>query len=189
VITGVVEVLEGGGECALLVDALTNKAIIQARLSHTEHSAQTFRQAIKLGEESGAVFNAGLAALAMMEELTLSDRALCRAYRLADEYLSKTQDEEVTARLRHCARRAVKQLSDPQLGQNFSLPSALRALEAKFIEEAFTRTEGRITKAASLLGITHQALHGIIKTRHTQLLSKRTPVQRRLKSIIKKTIH
>lgn len=188
VITGVVEVLEGGGGCALLVDALTNKAIIQARLSHTEHSAQTFKQAIKLGEESGAVFNAGLAAVSMIEELTLSDRTLCRAYRIADEYLSNTQDEEVMTRLRHCARRAVKQLSGPQLAKNFSLPAALRAVEAKFIEEALTRTEGRITKAARLLGISHQALHGIIKTRHTELLSKRRPVQKRLKSIIKKTI-
>lgn len=188
VITSVVEVLEGGGECALLVDALTNKAIIQARLSHTEHSAQTFKQAIKLGEESGAVFNAGLACVSMMEELRLSDRALCRAYRIADQYLSKTQDEEVMTRLRDCARRAVKQLGAPQIARNFSLPAALRVLEAKFIEEALLRTEGRITKAASLLGITHQALHGIINTRHTQLLSKRTPVQKRLKSIIKKSI-
>jgi tetratricopeptide (TPR) repeat protein len=188
VITGVVEVLEGGGECALLVDALTNKAIIQARLSHTEHSAHTFKQAIKLGEESGAVFNAGLAAVSMMEELPLSDRSLSRAYRLADEYLSKTHDEEVMTRLRHCARRAVEQLSGPQVGENFSLPAALRVLEAKFIDEALTRTEGRITRAASLLGLTHQALHGIIKTRHMQLLSKRTPVQKRLKSIIKKAI-
>ena len=66
------------------------------------------------------------------------------------------------------------------------MPSALHSIEARFIEEALTRTEGRITKAASLLGISHQALHGIIKTRHKPLLSKRTPVQKRLKSIIKR---
>lgn len=188
VIESVVEVLEGGGECALLVDALTNKAIIQARLGENEQALETFMQAIKLGEDSGAVFNAGLAAVSMMEELTLSDRATCRAYRIADDYLSNTHDEEVMTRLRDCAHRAVKQLGGPQLGKNFSLPVALRTLEAKFIEEALTRTEGRITRAASLLGLTHQALHGIIKTRHTQLLSMRTPVQRRLKSIIKKTM-
>lgn len=92
-------------------------------------------------------------------------------------------------RLRWCARLAVNQLGGPQLGKNFALPSALRAMEARLIEEASTRTEGRITKAASLLGISHQALHGIIKTRHKQLLSKRTPVQKRRKSIIKKLAH
>lgn len=93
------------------------------------------------------------------------------------------------ARLRDCARLAVTQLGGPQLGQNFSLPSALRVVEASLIEEALTSTEGRITKAASLLGISHQALHSIIETRHRQLLSKRTPVQKRRKSIIKKPAH
>jgi tetratricopeptide (TPR) repeat protein len=189
VITGVVEVLEGGGESALLVDALTNKAIIQARLSEIEQSEETFWEAIKVGEESGAVFNAGLAAVSMMEEISLPDNALSRAYRLADYYLAKTQDEEVMSRLRDCASRAVLQLGGPQLTESFSLTTALRVLEAKFIEEALARTGGRITRAARLLGLTHQALHGIIKTRHTQLSSKRTPMKKRLKSIMKKPGH
>ena len=188
-ITGVVNVLEGGGQCALLVDALTNKAIIQARRGQTDHSSRTFRQAITVGEESGAIFNAGVAAVSMMEELTLSDRSLYRAYQIADEYLSKTQDEEVMTRLRYCAHRVVKQLNGPHLEQDFSLPGVLRVLEGKFIEEALIEADGRITRAAKLLGVSHQALHGIILTRHQQLLSKRTPVQKRLKSIIKKTSH
>lgn len=43
VIIGVVEVLERGGESALLVDALTNKAIVQARLGDKTQSIQTFK--------------------------------------------------------------------------------------------------------------------------------------------------
>lgn len=186
VIVGVVEILESGGDCAFLVDALINKAIAQAKLGDNARSSQTFKYAIKVGEESGSLFNAGLAAMSMIEELALSDRGLYRAYRIADQYLSKTQDEEVMVRLRKCARLTVTQLGGPQLGKSFSLPSALRVMEARFIEEALIRTDGRITKAASLLGISHQALHGIINTRHKQLLSKRTPVQKRLKSIITK---
>lgn len=189
VITGVVDVLERAGECALLVDALTNKAIVQARLGENAHSLQTFKHAIKVGGESGAIFNAGLAAISMMEELKLSSRDMFRAYRAADEYLSKTQDEEVITRLRRCARLAVNQLGGPQLDKNFSLRSAVHFLEARYIEEALTRTDGRITKAANILGISHQALRSIIQNRHEPLLSKRTPVQKRFKSIIKKPAH
>jgi tetratricopeptide (TPR) repeat protein len=188
VIIGVVDILERGGECALLVDALTNKAIVQARLGDHVRSLQTFKHAIKVGEESGALFNAGLAALSMMEEHKVSDRGLYKAYRIADEYLSKTQDEEVFERLRKCARLAVSQLGPPELGENFSLPSVMRELEAKYIEEALARTRGKITKAAKLLGITHQGLRNIIDNRQRQLLGKRTAVRRRRKSIIKKPI-
>ena len=189
VITGVVDVLERGGEFALLVDALTNKAIVQARLGDNVHALQTFKHAIKVGGESGAIFNAGQAAISMMEELKLSGREMFRTYRAADEYLSKTQDEEVMERLRRCARLAVNQLGGPQLDKNFSLRSAMRFLEARYIEEALTRTDGKITKAASMLGISHQALRSIIQNRHKPLLSKRTPVQKRFKSIIKKPAH
>jgi tetratricopeptide (TPR) repeat protein len=185
VIIGVVDVLERGGESALLVDALTNKAIVQARLADHARSLQTFKHAIRIGEEAGALFNAGQAALSLMEEHKLSHKGVYKAYRIADQYLSKTQDEEVMERLRKCARLAVSQLGGPELGDNFSLPSVLHELEARYIEEALARGGGKITKAARILGISHQALIGIVSNRHKQLTDKRKPVQRRRKSIIK----
>lgn len=188
VITGVVDILERCGESALLVDALTNKAIVQGRLGDRTRSIQTFKHAIKLGERSGAGFNAGLAALSLMEEHKLSHKGLYRAYRIADRYLPQTQDEEVFERLRKCARLAVGQLGGTELSENFSLPSALHELEARYIEEALARADGKITKAARILGVSHQALHGILETRHKQLLSKRAPVQRRRKSVITKPV-
>jgi len=185
VIKGVVEVFERSGESALLVDALTNKAIAQARLGDRSGAAETFRQAVKLGEESGARFNMGLATISMIEEIKLSSRALFRAYQTADECFSKTQDDEVIARLRGCARLAITQLGGPQLDKNFSLKSAMRLLESKYIEEALIRSEGRITKAASLLGVSHQALRNMLDNRHKNLLTSRTPLTKRRKSIIK----
>lgn len=185
VIKGVVEILERGGESALLVDALTNKAIIHARLGNHVQSSQTYKEAMKVGEESGARFNVGLAAISMIEELKLTSRALFRVYRTADECLCKTQDEEVMARLRGCARLAINQLGGPQLDKNFTLKSAMHFLEGKFIEEALTKAEGRITKAASLLGVSHQALRNMLDNRHQDLLTNRTPLTKRRKSIIK----
>jgi DNA-binding NtrC family response regulator len=122
----------------------------------------------------------------MMEELKLLGRTLFRAYRTADECLSQTQDEEVMSRLRDCARVAVNQIGGPQLDKNFSLRSALHFLEGRYIEEALIKSGGRITKAASLLGISHQALRSMLDNRHQHLLSKRSPLRKRLKSIIKK---
>jgi hypothetical protein len=168
------------------VDALANKAIVQSRLGDHTQASQTFRHAIKVGEESGARFNAGLAAISMMEELKLPGRTLFRAYRTADECLSQTQDEEVMARLRGCARLAINQLGGPQLDKNFSLRSALRFLEGRYIEEALIKSGGRITKAASHLGISHQALRNILDNRQQHLLSKRLPLRKRFKSIMKK---
>lgn len=185
VIKNVVEVFERSGESALLVDALTNKAIAQARLGDRGGALQTFRDAVRLGEESGARFNMGLAAISMMEEIKLSSRALFQVYRTADECFSQTQDEEVIARLRACARLAVDQLGGPQLDKNFSLKSAMHLLEGKYIEEALNRSEGRITKAASLLGVSHQALRNMLDNRHKNLLSNRLPLTKRHKSIIK----
>jgi predicted transcriptional regulator len=45
---------------------------------------------------------------------------------------------------------------------------------------------GSVTKAARLLGITHQTLNAMLDGRHKRLKEKRTPAKRRLKSIIKK---
>lgn len=165
-----------------MVDALTNKAIAQARLGDRGGAAETFREAVRLGEESGARFNMGLATISMIEEIKLSSRALFRAYQTADECFSKTQDDEVIARLRGCARLAIKQLRGPQLDKNFSLKSAMHLLESKYIEEALTKSEGRITKAASLLGVSHQALRNMLDNRHKNLLNNRLPFTKHRKS-------
>ena len=44
-----------------------------------------------------------------------------------------------------------------------------------------------MTKAARLLGLSHQTLISMLRTRHKGLAAKRKPVQKRLKSIIKKS--
>ena len=46
---------------------------------------------------------------------------------------------------------------------------------------------GNITKAARILGLTHQTLISILDRRHKALSSKRKTPQRRLKSIIKES--
>jgi DNA-binding NtrC family response regulator len=106
----------------------------------------------------------------------------------ADRLLKETQDAEDVARLRACAPVVMKRLTTARLGdKNFTLPRAVHEFEAKLIGRALEESGGSVTRAARLLGITHQTLNSILKTRHKQLSAKRKPVKKRLKSIIKKS--
>jgi tetratricopeptide (TPR) repeat protein len=58
--------------------------------------------------------------------------------------------------------------------------------ERDLIRQALIKAEGSVTWAARLLGVSHQRLIYIIKKRHKDLRSVRTPAKRRHRSIIKK---
>jgi transcriptional regulator with GAF, ATPase, and Fis domain len=57
--------------------------------------------------------------------------------------------------------------------------------EGELIRQALETSGGSVTRAARLLGITHQGLAFILNGRHKSLLSIRTPVKRRRRSIIR----
>jgi tetratricopeptide (TPR) repeat protein len=82
VIIEVVETFEKGGESALLADALIIKGTVQARLGDNDESLRTFRHAIRIAKDAGALSNAGRAAVAMIEEhgKRLSDAELFRLW-------------------------------------------------------------------------------------------------------------
>ncbi len=91
------------------------------------------------------------------------------------------------ARLRACALRAMRRLSEPPIyDKNFSFFSAVHDFEARLIGRTLDETGGNITQAARLLGLTHQTLISILSTRHKALCAKRKPVKPRRRSIIKK---
>ena len=71
--------------------------------------------------------------------------------------------------------------------KNFSLFGAVHDFEARLIGQALDESDGSVTKAARLLGLTHQTLISILTTWHKALSEKRKTPQKRLKSIIKKT--
>jgi transcriptional regulator with PAS, ATPase and Fis domain len=109
-----------------------------------------------------------------------------RSYCRADDLLSQTQDAEAVARLRACARVVARRLAEVRMGAGFTLPEAVRAYEAKFIERTLKDAGGSSTRAAERLGIGHQALSYILEHRQRGLLPARTPVVKRRRSIIKK---
>jgi len=185
IIANVIQVLERGGEFALLSDALAVQATAEARLGRHEDSLSTFWRAIEVGEQAGALESAGLAALTLIEEhgaARLSEEELCEAYTRADELLKRTQDGETIARLLGCARLIARRLGVVRMDNGFRLPQEVRRYEARFIRSALKDAEGHITHAAKRLGINYQTLQSLLTKRHKGLVPTRP---KRFKSIIK----
>lgn len=132
-----------------------------------------------------------LALLRMIEEQGATDSLhsseVYDLYERADGLLKETQDAEMLARLRVCARVVMYRLAEPGIGrEGFNMYEAVHDFEARLIEQALEEARGSVTKAARLLGLTHQTLGTILNTRHKSLAGKRTPVRRRLRSIFRK---
>ncbi|HEY0078407.1 MAG TPA: tetratricopeptide repeat protein [Pyrinomonadaceae bacterium] len=193
IIAEAIQTFEKGSEYGLLADALTIQGVVWARLRLFDSSIQILRRAMSLASESGALSNAGLTALTLIEEHgaeRLSESSLYSIYQRADEWLRDTQDAEEIARLRACAGIVIRRLSVFVLkpgDENFSMHEALRAYEGKLIEDALEAEGGSVTKAARRLSMSHQLLIRTLNTRHKGLLHKRTtPVVRR-RSVVKKS--
>lgn len=189
-LSGALKTFEKGDASALLAEALTLQGVIWARLWAFDASVNILRRAAEVAEGAGALTSAGRAALTLIEEHGATRRLpaaeVSDAYLRADRLLRNTQDAEDGERLRAGARVVIGRLSDtPIHDKNFSLYGAVQDFEAKLIGQALEETGGSVTKAARILGLSHQTLIAILKTRHKGLAGKRSPVTKRLKSIIK----
>ena len=190
-LAGALRTFEKGDESALLADALTLQGVIWARLWAYDASINALRRAAEVAERAGALINAGLAVLTLIEEHGVSRRLppaeVHEAYLRADGLLRDAQDAEAVTRLRGSARIAIRRLAETPIHEkNFSLYGAVHELEAKLIGQALEESGGSITQAARLLGITHQTLNAMLGSRHKQLQQKRRPPTPRRKSIIKR---
>ncbi|HEY6187956.1 MAG TPA: sigma 54-interacting transcriptional regulator [Pyrinomonadaceae bacterium] len=78
-------------------------------------------------------------------------------------------------------------LADAWLG--CSLEEEVLRYEASLIRLALENARGSVTRAARLLGITHQRLSSMLQGRHKDLLTAKKPAQRRKRSILTKLQH
>lgn len=191
VITCAVRALERGGASAYLSDALTIQGVARARLGAGEESIRILRRAMGAAEEAGALTNAGLAALALLEEHgespELSRAEVYELYVRAETFLKGTQDAEDKDRLLACARVVMCRQMDTGLhDRSLSFYSAVQEFEQKLIEQALAEAGGSVTGAAKRLGLKHQTLICMLNKRHSGLQVKRTPPEKRLKSLIRK---
>ncbi|HKS28108.1 MAG TPA: sigma 54-interacting transcriptional regulator [Pyrinomonadaceae bacterium] len=109
VVRGAVRMLEEGGERALLSEALTTWGTALARLELYEEARETLERACEIAYQAGDNEGAGVAALALLEELgeRVSHEERVRLYEHADQLLSQSQHPGVLARLRVAARKAL----------------------------------------------------------------------------------
>jgi transcriptional regulator with GAF, ATPase, and Fis domain len=153
---------------------------------------------MEVARSAGDPDSGGIAAVTAIEELNSSVpvEALQDYYKTAEELLSKSQNLSLKNRLGECARRVLSiALDNPKeatpaatevaLTPGFSLDTEVLRYEGNLIRRALEESGGSVTRAARLLGVTHQGLAFILNGRHSHLLSIRSPVKRRRRSIIK----
>jgi tetratricopeptide (TPR) repeat protein len=205
---GAVKSLESGGEQSVLAEALTTHGKALARLNRYDAAKTAFDRAIEVAQLAGDPNKGGIASLTVVEELgtQLPADVLHSYYLSAESALSSSQHRKLRTRLGDCARRlVVAALSDVHSDSavpsyvsatanysleasataNYSLEADVQRYEANLIRQALEASGGSVTRAARLLGVTHQGLAFILNGRHRDLLSIRTPVKKRRKSIIR----
>jgi tetratricopeptide (TPR) repeat protein len=202
-----VRVLQAGDQRSLLAESLTTHGVALARLERREEAHSTFKRAVEVAEQGGDPETAGNAALCMVEELdTYLGIEARQFYVRAEELLERSQDGRIKDRLGECARRILSRetYTGPDLPIFQQAPEALSALteeidldsglsleertlrfEGQIIKRALEAAGGSVTRAARLLGVTHQGLAFILNGRHKNLLAVRTPVKPRRRSIIR----
>lgn len=190
ILTGVIKAFEAGGESALLADALSIQGVVWARLGAREASLNILREAVKVAQESGALTQAGHAALTLIEEhganWRMPQEDLIEVFNRASILLKGSQDVEDKERLLACAQVVIKRLSGMQIHErNFTFYGAVHELEEKLIKQALELEGGNVSRAAERLGLKRQTLANMLRDRHKKLYEKRTPPMPRLKSIIK----
>lgn len=191
-----VQTLKQGGEQSFLAEALITHAKALARLNETRIARAALDQAVEIAQTAGNPDRGGIAAVTAIEELSdyLPVDALQNYYHTAESLLSNSQNLSLRNRLGECARRVLSiALTNadtttntvPPLQPGFSLDSEVLRYEGSLIRRALEESGGSVTRAARLLGVTHQGLAFILNGRHNDLLSVRTPVKRRRRSIIR----
>lgn len=187
-----VQALKRGGEQRILAEALTTHGKALARLKQPPVARAVLDQALEIAQNAGTPDCGGIAAITAIEELNtyLSTDALQDYYRTAESLLSNSQNVSIKNRLGECARRVLsaslaEATTSDATPANFSLDAEVLRYEGSLIRKALEESGGSVTRAARRLGVTHQGLAFILNGRHSDLLSIRTPVKKRRRSIIR----
>jgi tetratricopeptide (TPR) repeat protein len=191
-----------GGEQTLLAEALTTHGKALAGLNQYHVAKSCLDQAVAIAHSAGDPDRGGIAAVTAIEELPdLPADAMQEYYRKAESLLANSQNRSIKTRLGECARRVLaaefarteqELATDHSQGESFvpveagvSLEAEVLRYEGSLIRRALESCGGSVTRAARLLGVTHQGLAFILNGRHSDLLSIRTPVKHRRRSIIR----
>lgn len=192
-----VKMLRKGDEYATLAESLTTLGVVLSRGENIDEAIRTFTDAKEIALNVGDMESAGNAVLTQLEELqaNLTSIVVRSLYLEADELLKNSPKKSTISRLQSIARKQFE-TGNPELvlkrekyfnWKNFSLPEAVHSYERALILKALNEAGGRITKAAGLLGVSHQSLSQIMHKRHKDL--QQYSVQRKRRSGLKAKNH
>jgi len=182
-----------GDEKSLLAESLTTLAIVLSRRGALNEAIHTFVEAKETALSVGDKESAGTAVLTQLEEFQsdLTPVIFRSLYLEADELLKNSPKIGTVDRLQRIARKQFEIGNSDTFFEsektfdwiNFSLPEAVRLYEKGFIVKALSEAGGRVTKAAGLLGMSHQSLSLILHQRHNDLQQHRIQRKPRGKKI------
>lgn len=173
-------------------ETLQTQGVAQARRGEHAAALETLRRAATAAEEAGDYEYSGQIFLTMIEELKafLPNDQIKDFYAQADQRLGDDVSRETLQRLRACARSltGVSAPAPTTAGGTLRIPftEEVRQCESALIKRALEEANGSVTRAAKILGLTHQGLCYIINHRHKSLLAARAPIRVRRKSLIRK---
>ncbi len=183
---------EGAARKESLAGTLQTWGIEQARRGEHAAAVEALRRAASLSEAAGDFESAGNALLTIIEELRtiLPSNEVTDLYTRADRLFSADVNLETLQRLRAAARSvtAAEAGAHATAKGDLRIPfeEEVRKCESSLIKRALDEANGSVTRAARILGLTHQGLCYIINHRHKSLLSARAPIRVRRKSLMKK---
>ena len=186
-----------GDQQSNLAAALTTHAVALARLQRTSEALAALNEAIGVAAQVGDPETEGIASLTVIEELatTVSTSDLRNYYSRAESVLRHTQNAIIKARLGASARAVLSaetqasgaqaESSSAATANSLSLEEQVLRYEGELIKRALDISDGSVTRAARLLGVTHQGLAFILNGRQKNLLPSRKPAKPRRRSIIR----
>ena len=183
-----------GDEQSNLAAALTTHATALARVGRHSDALAMLNEAVSVSGQAGDPETGGLASLIIIEELSpiLSPTELRSCYKSAEAALTHSQNPAIQFRMGECARSVLANESRASDESMPAVPVTIGSLEAQvlryegeLIKHALEASDGSITRAARLLGVTHQGLAFILNGRQKNLLSARKPAKPRRRSIIR----
>src|SRR6476620_7104999 len=190
-----VKILREGDQQASLASALTRHAVAVAKLQRASEALAMLNEAIAVAGQVGDPEKVGVACLTIIEELatTVSAGELRDYYHHAESALRQSQDAVIKSRLGAAARSLLSaentttalEESSPAATNNLSLEEQVLRYEGELIKRALDISDGSVTRAARLLGVTHQGLAFILNGRQKNLLPSRKPAKPRRRSIIR----
>jgi tetratricopeptide (TPR) repeat protein len=186
-----VNMLREGGENATLAESLTTLGVVLSRGGNIAEAIDSFVEAKETALNVGDMESAGNAVLTQIEELQsdLTPTIFRSLYLEADELLKNSPKLGTINRLQQIAKKQFEtngfEWDAATNWENFSLPGAVLAYEGEIIQKALEDSNGRVTKAAILLGLSHQNLSLILRQRHRELKQYCTDRKPRSRSKVK----